>query len=673
MKKQSLIHKLFLVCTIVLIISGCMTVRDPLHPRKTGANRKDETSNACFDEHPILHSIYEVHEIDELPRIAGDKFITLYLLTLKEKYLPKGNKTFCTTFFYDYFNDIGYSELIKRIKQTKGKNMVEKAMNYAKETGEITILMSGYEAQKLANNGRDVGVLGDYYYDKAEKKHTVHYSVVQASNIAFDDEGNMVPYWVTGLITKRKDANDRYGIGAFLAQAGVANGLLDFRWAYNTKLNGIIQKDSKGNFRGGIIFIVFPEKKIPMLGIADFPVYYLTVNTEPADSRVYVDGVYRGTGPCTILLLRKGERMVTVTHPGYQEKQKEIILGEIEKTTLNITLEEQKGSIHVTTVPEKAKIIINGKEEGMSPCLISDLPTGEYKVSIQLPGYVSVSRSIKVEQNKQTELTSVLDNYEMIKVPGGSFQQGGPCPGSMPVHSVRVDDFYMSKYEVTCEQYESFCIDTGKPWPGPGEWGYRSRPITRVNWFDAVEYCNWLSKKEGCTPYYEIKKPNPDSKNEKDKKKWIVTYNKDANGYRLPTEAEWEYAAKGGSVSKGYTYAGSNEIDPVAWYNNNSGKKVQPVGQKQPNELGIYDMGGNVWEWCWDWYHEKYYEYTPEENPSGPGEGTYRVRRGGSSFNADDENGYFYTFSRDFQEPDRGNAYTGFRVVRRFDSMKTEG
>ncbi|MBN2533748.1 MAG: SUMF1/EgtB/PvdO family nonheme iron enzyme [Spirochaetales bacterium] len=705
MKKHTLNHTPFILFTIIFIFSGCMTVRDPLFLQKSRENRKDGKTTTYFKEHPVLHSIYELHEIDELPGVAGQKFVTLYLLTLKEEYLPIGNMTFCTRFFYDYFTEIGYSELLDKIKQTEGKNMVEKAMNYAEETGEIMVLLSGYEAQKLANKGRDVGVLGEYYYDKAEQKYTVHYSVVQASNIAFDEEGNMVPYWVTGLITKRKDANDRYGTGTFLAQAGIANGLIDFRWAYNTKLNGIIQKDSKGNFRGGIIFIVFPEKKIPILGLPGIPVYSLTVMTEPAEALVYIDGVYRGTGPCTVQLLRKGKRTVAVTYPGYKEKLKEIILGEMKKPTLYIKLEEQKGSIHITTEPEKAKVFISGKEAGTTPCDIPGLPVGEYKISIQLPGYVSVGKIVNVEQDMKTDVHCILDKYEMIMVKGGNFQQGGN--GILPARTVHVDDFYINKYEITYEQYESFCTDTGKLMPGTGEWGNRSRPVTGVDWYDAVEYCNWLSLKENLTPCYEIKKnePDPDNKNANDTKKWTVTAVKDANGYRLPTEAEWEYAAKGGAAGKGYLYAGSNEIDPVAWYNGNSGKKIQPVGQKQPNELGLYDMSGNVWEWCGDWYEEMYSEQssgesksevsresqsevpgekqagTPGENqsgnlvenPSGPGEGTYRVRKGGSAFNTDDENGYLRVSSRNYLEPDRGNGYTGFRVVRRIDAKKADG
>jgi formylglycine-generating enzyme required for sulfatase activity len=125
-----------------------------------------------------------------------------------------------------------------------------------------------------------------------------------------------------------------------------------------------------------------------------------------------------------------------------------------------------------------------------------------------------------------------------------------------------------------------------------------NHPVIHVSWNDANEYCNWLSRKT-------------------------------AKNYRLPTEAEWEYAARGGNQSRGYTYSGSNNVDEVAWYNGNSGSATHAVGQKGPNEMGLYDMSGNVWEWCKDWYGGDYYKISPAIEPKGPSDGSYRVARGG--------------------------------------------
>jgi formylglycine-generating enzyme required for sulfatase activity len=141
-----------------------------------------------------------------------------------------------------------------------------------------------------------------------------------------------------------------------------------------------------------------------------------------------------------------------------------------------------------------------------------------------------------------------------------------------------------------------------------------------VSWYDAVEFCNKKSRAEGLTPCYSGIGEN-------------IKCNFSANGYRLPTEAEWEYAARGGVKTHdraSLTYAGSNSIDAVAWYDSNSGNKTHPVGGKQANELGIHDMSGNVWEWCNDWYDKNYYSNSPRNNPRGAASGSYRVLRGGS-------------------------------------------
>ena len=178
-----------------------------------------------------------------------------------------------------------------------------------------------------------------------------------------------------------------------------------------------------------------------------------------------------------------------------------------------------------------------------------------------------------------------------------------------------ISDFYIGKYEVTQKEWNAVMESN------PSQFQGDNLPVEMVSWYDCVDYCNKRSEKEGLQPYYNIdkSKQDPENKSKNDTIKWIVTINKDANGYRLPTEAEWEYAADGGQKSKNYTYSGSNDVNKVAWYWKNTGDKklsgawswpeiqanknqTQSVGKKKHNELALYDMSGNVREWCSDWY-----------------------------------------------------------------------
>jgi formylglycine-generating enzyme required for sulfatase activity len=177
-----------------------------------------------------------------------------------------------------------------------------------------------------------------------------------------------------------------------------------------------------------------------------------------------------------------------------------------------------------------------------------------------------------------------------------------------------------------------------------------NRPVDSVSWYDAVSFCNKLSEREGLTPCYNINGAN-------------TTCNWSATGYRLPTEAEWEYAAKGGNRSKGLEYAGSDDLNTVAWYYDNSGIKTHIVGSKQSNELGLCDMSGNVWEWCWDWYDSNYYVSSPGTNPKGPESGAYRLPRGGG-YQSTDPSCRSATRYFPHGNPEFNNGHIGLRLCR---------
>ncbi len=249
---------------------------------------------------------------------------------------------------------------------------------------------------------------------------------------------------------------------------------------------------------------------------------------------------------------------------------------------------------------------------------------------------------------------------EMIKVDKGSFMMGSDdlSPNEKPVHKVNITKpFLIGKYEVTFEQYDAFCKDTKHRKAMDYGYGRDKHPVIGVKWTDALEFCNWMSKKEHLKPCYKQTGDNTET--------WVCDFN--ANGYRLPTEAEWEYAADGGANSKSYKYSGSDNPDEAAWVNENSNGTTHVVGQKKPNELGIYDMSGNVYEWCWDWYNGNFYKASPENDPvcssdtPGKQSGLHIIR--GGSFHRGVlclQNSF-----RGYENYDpQGKNEIGFRVVR---------
>ncbi|MDR0322178.1 MAG: formylglycine-generating enzyme family protein [Treponema sp.] len=251
------------------------------------------------------------------------------------------------------------------------------------------------------------------------------------------------------------------------------------------------------------------------------------------------------------------------------------------------------------------------------------------------------------------------DDDDFVLVEGGSFVMGSPIyergrnSGEIQ-RRVRVNPFFMAKYQVTQEEYEE--VMGGNPSVFRGE----NLPVESVSWFDAIEYCNRRSQLEGLTPVYTIDILRVDLGNLNNNSRWLVTWNRRANGYRLPTEAEWEYAAKGGDESPGdFIFSGSNNQNEVAWFSRNSGASTHPVGTKESNGLGLYDMSGNVWEWCWDWYGD--YIHAARNNPIGAYSGSHRVIRGGSCY---DSAGYVRSSFRYFCIPANRSIGVGFRIVR---------
>lgn len=255
--------------------------------------------------------------------------------------------------------------------------------------------------------------------------------------------------------------------------------------------------------------------------------------------------------------------------------------------------------------------------------------TGEYSIKVPFGNYTVMVEDETLSANVEVSATPKTLNYvyaftEVVLVETGSFEMGsGIGEGNeRPAHQVSVDGFFIGKYPVT--QKEWYKIMGTNPSKFIGE----NLPVESVSWNEVQVFIQKLNQKTGLK-------------------------------YRLPTEAEWEFAARGGKKSNGYTFAGGNTLDEVGWYSDNSSSRTQPVGTKKPNELGIYDMSGNVWEWVSDWYG--LYGAGTQINPKGPSSGTYRVRRGGSWGNT--SSGCRVTVRDGAGLPESRDDHGGFRLA----------
>jgi formylglycine-generating enzyme required for sulfatase activity len=230
---------------------------------------------------------------------------------------------------------------------------------------------------------------------------------------------------------------------------------------------------------------------------------------------------------------------------------------------------------------------------------------------------------------------------ELVWVPAGSFQMGSPDSevghqsSEGPVHTVELDGFWMGKYEVTQEQYEVVMGRNLSTFKGA------KNPVEQITWNDATEFCRKLGGGASSPPLRGQDGPTP-------------------RVFRLPTEAEWEYACRAGSTTRFCFGDFDNDLGDYAWYGGNSGNQTHPVGKKKPNAWALYDMHGNVWEWCGDWYGRRYYAESDGKNPLGPSSGEYRVLRGGMWILGPDD---CRSACRVGLSPSVANIYRGFRVV----------
>ena len=353
---------------------------------------------------------------------------------------------------------------------------------------------------------------------------------------------------------------------------------------------------------------------------------------------LYVDKKAVGNSPWSGSL-KEGMHLVEVRKNGYRSQQKTIQLAQQQK--LDVTFGELvaiQGNLSVNYKPFGADVYVDGKKLGQSPRVFNGLLVGNHQVEVRKDGYATDRKSVSISEGQTASITGTLASnavassssntlgyssgsssmasgsntisipvkdgisIEMVKVEAGTFMMGAtsemkdPYDDEKPVHQVTLtNDYYMGKYEVTQALWQAVMGSN------PSEYKGDNRPVETVSWNDCQEFISKLNSMTG-------------------------------RKFRLPTEAEWEYAAYGGKKSRSYQYSGSSNITDVAWYDGNSGSRTHPVGTKQANELGIYDMTGNVLEWCSDWYDS--YSSSSQANPAGADSGSVRVRRGGSCYSS---------------------------------------
>jgi formylglycine-generating enzyme required for sulfatase activity len=333
----------------------------------------------------------------------------------------------------------------------------------------------------------------------------------------------------------------------------------------------------------------------------------LKVMSNPFNATLTINGKSYGTTPITINDLLIGSYNIKIEKQEHSSVIKTIEVLENQTTILNETLSTGK-QVTITSNPTGAQLSIDNEPVGLTPKNLT-LGIGSHNIRL-VKGKKVVEESISIKDGSQASFSfdvSEISNFtesssgvpfEMIAVKGGTFTMGSPDNEVNRVsdetqHKVSISDFLIGKHEVTQKQWTQIMGSN------PSKIKRDNLPVERVSWNDIQEFIIKLNQKTGIN-------------------------------YRLPTEAEWEYAARGGNQSRGYTYSGSNTIDEVAWYSVNSSSKTHPFGTKKANELGIYDMSGNVWEWCNDRYNAEYYKNSPKHNPQGSSSGNDRGYRGGS-------------------------------------------
>lgn len=370
------------------------------------------------------------------------------------------------------------------------------------------------------------------------------------------------------------------------------------------------------------------------------PIYgSASVDSDPMDAEIWIDGKQYGVTPNVVERLLVGSHTLVLKKSGYADLQQQFSVEEGKEASLLVKLPTGR-SVQFTSEKPGMQIIVDGKELGTTP-LTAVVGFGHHSVSVMRGGDIIEVRDLDITSAGAPLTMAFRDfvnhtftvngvQFTMVAVEGGTFTMGATSEqgsdardNEKPAHKVTLSDYYIGQTEVTQALWEA--VMGSNPSYRRGD----NLPVGNVSWNDCQVFIQKLKQLTG-------------------------------KQFRLPTEAEWEYAARGGRKSRGYKYAGGNNIGSVAWYDDNSGGRTHPVATKQANELGIYDMSGNVWEWCSDWYDG--YQSSSQSDPHGPLLGLGRVDRGGGYFDNFNDARTCRVSRRDNNTPDCRYLNFGFRL-----------
>jgi len=346
--------------------------------------------------------------------------------------------------------------------------------------------------------------------------------------------------------------------------------------------------------------------------------------------------------------LAPGRYLIELSADGYDSQSETIELKRGENLRKTWSLEQQTGGLQFMIDPVDAKVSLKRGSQTVETWtglkILKNLAVGTYQITAEMNGFETKTQTVTITKDKTQAVELKLEKskaisatgktytnsigMEFVLIPSGTFKMGSSNGESdeKPIHSVTISEaFYMGKYEVTQKEWKAVMGDNPSSFKGD------KLPVEQVSWNDIQEFIKKLNQKEGGTKY------------------------------RLPTEAEWEYAARAGSNSKWSFGDNESQLGDYAWYGSNSNSQTHPVGQKKPNKYGLYDVHGNVWEWVQDWYDSNYYSSSPKTDSKGPSSGSLRVFRGGGWY-SDAE--YTRSADRDFDNPEYGFSNIGFRLVR---------